>query len=105
MAMQNKKAIEDLVVFFVKKNYEQYLEDNKIKKIPNHKINSVVDSIYTEKKENLKNFLKTALKTIQKDDYMGDLTVQMFCNQIFEDDDFFCKQRLCKEILNYQEVC
>ena len=53
MAMQNKKAIEDLVVFFVKKNYEQYLEDNKIKKIPNHKINSVVDSIYTEKKREI----------------------------------------------------
>lgn len=95
------KLIQDLIMFYVKENYNHYLTKNNLDKIPNDQIKSVVKSIYSDKKDHLKGFLKTSLKELMKDDYIGDLALLNICNEIFEDDDL-CVNRLTMEIENYQ---
>ena len=46
--------IKELITFYTKTNYQKYLEDNEIETIPTLQINSVVDKLYTNKKEHLK---------------------------------------------------
>lgn len=97
MSLKNTKIIEDLIIFYVKENYKNYLVDKSIKKIPEDQIESVVETLYTDRKQHLKEFLKNSLKELMKKDYIGDLAVQSICNEIFEDDGF-CKARLVTEI-------
>jgi hypothetical protein len=96
------KLIQDLILFYVKENYNHYLTTNDIKKIPDNKIKQVVTSIYSDKKDHLREFLKGSLKELMKDDYIGDLALLNICNEIFEDDEL-CINRLTLEIKNFQD--
>ncbi|MBR61035.1 MAG: hypothetical protein CL904_00015 [Dehalococcoidia bacterium] len=97
-----QKLIQDLILFFVKENYNKYLSDNEIKKIQDDQIESVVKKIYQEKKSNIKEFLTTSLKKIMGEDYIGDLFVNNICIDIFRDDQL-CTNRIILEIKNYQK--
>tara|TARA_B100001093_G_C26252710_1_gene769258 strand:+ start:38 stop:346 length:309 start_codon:yes stop_codon:yes gene_type:complete len=100
--MSHNKLIEDLIMFYVKENYNNYLQEHKISKIDDDKIESVVDQIYTERKVHLKGFLKTSLQQIMKEDYIGDLVLTNICTEIFSDDEL-CKNRIIKEINLFQK--
>ena len=95
------KIIQDLILFYVKQNYDHYLKKNSLTQIPDDKIRSVVQKIYSSKKDHLKGFLKESLKELMKEDYIGDLALLNICNEIFEDDEL-CVNRLTLEIRNYQ---
>ena len=95
------RLIQDLILFYVKENYNHYLKENELEKIPDDQIKNVVDTIYTNKKEHLKEFLKESLKSLMKDEYIGDLALLNICNEIF-DDDQLCINHLVYEINNYQ---
>lgn len=97
MSLNNTKLIEDLILFYVKENYANYLKEKHIKKIPDDEIPSVIETLYSDRKVHLKQFLKSSLKELMKDEYIGDLAVQSICNEIFSDDEV-CKQRLITEI-------
>ncbi len=97
-----QKLIQDLILFFVKENYNKYLSDNEIKKIQDDQIELVVKKIYQEKKSNIKEFLTTSLKKIMGEDYIGDLFVNNICIDIFRDDQL-CTNRIILEIKNYQK--
>ena len=49
----------------------------------------------------MKEFLKTSLKKIMKEEYIGDLFVTNVCNDIFQDD-ALCVNRIIQEIQLYQ---
>ena len=100
--MSDNKLIEDLIMFYVKENYNNYLKENEISKIENDKIESVVDKIYTDRKPHLRTFLKTSLQQLMKEDYIGDLLLTNICTDIFSDDEL-CKNRIIKEILLFQK--
>jgi hypothetical protein len=95
------KLIQDLILFYVKENYIHYLEETKIEKIPDERVKSVVQKIYGDKKDHLRNFLKVSLKDLMKEKYIGDLALMNICNEIFDDDEL-CINRLTLEITNYQ---
>ena len=97
-----QKLVQDLISFYVKQNYENYLSVKGINKIPESDIKSVVNQIYTERKLHIKEFLKTSLKEIMKSDYVGDLFVNNICNDIFQDDEL-CINRIITEINLYQK--
>lgn len=97
-----QKLIQDLISFYVKQNYENYLQVKEITKIPESDIKSVVNKIYTERKSHIKEFLKTSLNKIMKEDYVGDLFVNNICNDIFQDDEV-CINRIITEINLYQK--
>ena len=100
--MSNNKLIEDLIIFYVKENYNNYLQENKISKIEDDKIETVVSKIYLERKVHLQEFLKTSLQQIMKEDYIGDLVLTNICTDIFNDDEL-CKNRIIKEIKLFQK--
>ena len=97
-----EKRIRDLIHFYVKENYNNYLDTHNIKLIEDNKLDEVIKSLYTDKKSHLKIFLKNSLKEIMKDEYVGDLVVDNICYDIFDDDEV-CKNRLIIEIRLYQK--
>ena len=100
--MSNLAMIEDLISFYVRENYAKYLKENNIDVIQDDKIREAVNKIYLQRKDHLKTFLKSALKEMMKDDYIGDLVVLNICNDIFNDDDL-CINRISREIQLYQK--
>ena len=48
-----QKNIKDLIFFYIKTNYDNYLIENKIKFIQDDKIDHVISTLYTERKEHL----------------------------------------------------
>ena len=99
---QLEKTIKDLIFFYVKENYNDYLKKNNMKKIEKEKILIVIEELYDNKKNHLKQFLKDALNELLKEDYPGDLVINNICFEIFQDDKF-AKNRICKEIELHQE--
>ena len=101
--MSSLKMIKDLVIFYIKTNYEEYLKINSIKKIEDDKIPDVVDSLYTEKKEHLRGFILNSMREMLKSDYPGDLPINAILNDVFRDDEFN-KTKLVDEIKTYQSL-
>ena len=94
--------IKELITFYIKTNYEQYLADNEIKTIPTKQIDNVVDTLYTNKKEHLKTFILSSMNELLKDEYPGDLIISNILNDILRDDQL-CKRTLINEIDLYQK--
>ena len=46
--------IKELIIFYIKTNYEDYLKKNNLQKIPEDKIESIIELLYTGNKEHLK---------------------------------------------------
>tara|TARA_B100000700_G_C14709585_1_gene698468 strand:- start:211 stop:555 length:345 start_codon:yes stop_codon:yes gene_type:complete len=97
-----QQNIKDLIFFYVKINYEDYLEINKLKTIPDSQINEVVSKLYFQRKEHIKQFILDSLKQMLKEEYPGDQTVKNILLNIFQDDDF-CQNRLIIEIKMHQQ--
>ncbi len=101
--MSSLKMIKDLVIFYVKTNYKEYLKSNSIDKIEDDKIPGVVDSLYTEKKEHLRGFILNSMREMLKSDYPGDLPINTILNDVFQDDEFN-KTKLVDEIKTFQSL-
>ena len=96
------KLIKDLVIFYVKENYNAYLLEKNIKTIENSDLDSIIDLLYTQKKEHLKEFIKNSMKELLKDEHPGDLLINNIIMDIFRDD-ILCKTTLKTEIELYQK--
>ena len=101
--MSSLKMIKDLVLFYIKTNYEEYLKSNSIDKIEDDKIPGVVDSLYTEKKEHLRSFILNSMREMLKSNYPGDLPINAILNDVYRDDEFN-KTKLVDEIKTYQSL-
>tara|TARA_B100001248_G_C27061584_1_gene309801 strand:- start:156 stop:506 length:351 start_codon:yes stop_codon:yes gene_type:complete len=103
--MSLQKNIRDLIHFYVKTNYEAYLNDNNIKIIPEEEIDEVIKNLYDDRKSHIQGFILESLKTLYKDksdEYPGDRTVKNILLNIFQDDEL-CKNRLSSEIKLHQQ--
>ena len=94
--------IKELIQFYVRENYEQYLKDKNIDSIPEKDIREAVEILYTTRKEHLKQFVKESLKVIMKDNPPQDIIVNNIFIDVFRDDDF-CINRIVFEINSYQK--
>lgn len=97
-----QKNIKDLIFFYVKTNYNKYLEDQNFTFIAEDKIQGVIEMIYDDRKSHLQQFIKVSLKTLLKDEYPGDLVILNILTDIFYDDNL-CKNRLLIEIKLHQQ--
>jgi hypothetical protein len=97
-----QKNIKDLIFFYVKTNYEKYLEDNNISTIPEDKLSDIVNTLYTQRKDHIQIFIIDSLKELLNREYPGDQTIKNILLNIFQDDDL-CKNRLLVEIKMHQQ--
>ena len=101
--MSLQKNIKDLIYFYVKTNYDNYLKENNIQYIQDEKINSVITELFESRKDHIKEFIKQSLKKLLKsDEYPGDQTIQNVLLNIFQDEEL-CKNRLIVEIKLHQQ--
>ena len=104
--MSLQKNIRDLIFFYVKTNYNEYLKKQNIKIIDENKIDEVINSLYDERKEHIQIFIKDSLKKLYEskmDEYPGDQTIINILLNIFQDDEL-CKNRLSCEIKLHQQT-
>ena len=95
-------TIQELIMFYIKENYKNYIKEKGIDKIQENELPDVIKTMYIEKKQHLRGFLKTSLKKITKEEYPGDIIIDGICNDIYSDDKL-CINRLILEIKNYQK--
>jgi CRISPR/Cas system-associated exonuclease Cas4 (RecB family) len=101
--MSLHKNIKDLIYFYIKENYDNYLKVNNVKFIHEDKIEAVIHELYHKRKEHIKEFILSALKKMYKpDEYPGDQTIKNIILNIFQDDDY-CQNRIIVEIRLYQQ--
>tara|TARA_B110000495_G_scaffold202970_1_gene224794 strand:- start:1387 stop:1737 length:351 start_codon:yes stop_codon:yes gene_type:complete len=103
--MSLQKNIRDLIFFYVKTNYNDYLSSNNIDIIPENEIDSVIHSLYDERKEHIQEFIlksMTKLHEDKMDQYPGDQIIKNILLNIFTDSDL-CKNRLSIEIKLHQQ--
>ena len=103
--MSLQKNIRDLIFFYVKTNYNKYLEERNLKFIPDNEVDQVINTLYGDRKEHIQVFIKASLKQLyesKSDEYPGDLVVLNILVDIFSDDNL-CKNRLIIEIRLHQQ--
>ena len=103
--MSLQKTIRDLIYFYVKTNYNEYLKDNNIKMIPENEIENIINKLYIDRKDHIQIFIKDSLKKLYEqkmDEYPGDQTIKNILINVFQDDDL-CKNRLIIEIKLHQQ--
>ena len=96
-----EKRIRDLIHFYIKENYNHYLNSNQITEIKEEDIPNVVDTLYTEKKDNIQVFVKDSLKIMLQDEMPKEFIINNLLSEIFRDDEL-CKNRLIMEIKLHQ---
>jgi hypothetical protein len=78
--------IKELLIFYIKTNYENYLKQNNIKKINDSDIEKVTLNIFKTKKDHAKQFAKNSLKEVYNDACPNDAVINMILYEIFEDE-------------------
>ena len=71
--------IKELLIFYVKTNYESYLQEKKITSIPEAEVSQVVRQIYNLRKDHSKVFVKDSLKQVLKTEYRVILKLSYYC--------------------------
>ena len=97
-----ERDIKDLIIFYVKENYNNYLKENNLTIIDKNKIKEIISDMYYPKKDHLKQFVKNSLKELWKQDYPGDLIIDNIFFDIYQDDKFKIN-RIWVEIELHQE--
>lgn len=95
--------IKELISFYIKVNYENYLEKNKLKTIEESQIKTLVSEMFDSKKDHMQDFVKTTLKDMLKDEYPGDSNINNIFREILEDKEF-CINKIFTEIKIYQQT-
>ena len=100
-----ERTIKDLVIFYIKENYNKYLEGNNLDTIDIKDLKDKVKELYYPKKDELKEFVKNCMKEITKDkpdEYPGDFVINNIFFDIYQDDELNIN-RIYNEIKLFQE--
>ena len=97
-----EKRIRDLIQFYVKENYNNYLKVNMLDTIQVDDIPRIINELYSEKKDHIQIFVKDSLKIILGDELPEHYIINNILSEIFRDDEL-CKNRLTTEIKMHQQ--
>jgi len=93
--------IKELIIFYVKTNYDTYLTDNELTIIEESKLLGVITKLYSKNKEHLRSFILTSMKKLLTDECPSHLVINNIINEIYNDDELNI-QTLLTEIKLYQ---
>jgi hypothetical protein len=97
-----EKRIRDLIHFYVKENYNHYLQVHALSTIQEKDIPNVVDELYTDKKDHIQTFVKQSLQVMLKEEMPDPYIISNLLSDIFRDD-VLCKNRLTTELKMHQQ--
>ena len=95
--------IKELISFYIKVNYEDYLKQNKLESIEDSKIKTIVSEMFDLKKNHMQEFVKKTLMDMLKDEYPGNSNIDNIFREILQDKDF-CVNKIFTEIKTYQDI-
>lgn len=93
--------IKDITLFFIKHHYDKYLVERSIKLIEESELRNMIDDIYFQKQQELRDYIRQTLKANLKDEYSS-ASAEMIINEMFNDPKV-AKERVIIEILQYQK--
>ena len=100
------KTIKDIILFYAKTNYKQYLKDNNITRIPDDEIFKVVSLLYDDKKSHIRTFvIDTYKKLCEKNnsEFPGELVIKNLLFDILQkDEDEYIKTKITLLIKDHQ---
>jgi hypothetical protein len=99
MSLQEK--IRNIIFYYVKNQYNIYLEENNLKFINENELHNIITKLYVEQKKDLQSFIKKCLKEMMQENYPGAL-VENIIFEIFQDQEM-AVNRVTLEIKKYQE--
>lgn len=99
--MSLQEQIRNIIFYYIKTNYKNYLKEHNLKYIENDKIKGIITKMYVDKKKDLQLFIKTCLKEMMNDNYPK-LIVENIIFDIFQDQEL-AVNRVTLEIQKYQE--
>ena len=105
MSQDLPQTVTNIVLYYIKKQYHKYLEENSIPKIPDDEVKHVVTSFYTEKEQELKKFIRNTMRK-NFPDYDRNLAMKTGTEEIILemfDDREFSITKVALEITNYQK--
>ena len=105
MSKELPQTISNIVLYYIKKQYNIYLKDNNLTKIPEDEIKTVVQSFYNEKELELKKFIRNTMRK-NSPDYDRNLAMKTGTEEIILeifDDREFSITKVVLEISNFQK--
>tara|TARA_B100000963_G_scaffold359925_1_gene388795 strand:- start:1783 stop:2109 length:327 start_codon:yes stop_codon:yes gene_type:complete len=105
MSKDLPQTIANIVLYYIKKQYNKYLEEKNLKKIPEHEIKAVVGGFYSEKEQELKKFIRNTMRK-NFPDYDKNLAMKTGTEEIILeifDDREFSITKVALEISNFQK--
>ena len=100
------EVIKKITFHFIKKHYDDYLKTNNLLKIPDDKLEPIINGFYDDKEKELKRYIRgTMRKNFPNYDKNFTLktTTEEILLEMFDDADY-CKNRVLLEIQNYQDL-
>lgn len=92
--------VKEIVFFYVKYYYNKYNEDNDIQTMNDEHINKFITQYYTEKQQEMKDYIRKSLRKNLGDDY-NSIAVENIILELFADEDMG-KERIRLEIVDFQ---
>lgn len=94
--------VRDVTYYYIKYYYDKELKDLGVRKLPDEHIQKMIDTLYVEKGNDLKKYIRTTLKENLGDTYSA-VAVENILMEMFNDPEY-SKQRVYLEITEYQKT-
>lgn len=92
--------VKDITFFYVKFYYDKYLKDNNLELMNADNIEAFINTYYIDKKQDLKNYIRSSLKKNQGENY-NSIATENIILEIFTDEEMG-KERIRAEIIDFQ---
>ena len=99
--LQLANDIKELLIFYVKTHYENYLKKNNLNKIDEDKLKIIIKQIYDKNIEHSKQFVRNSLKEVYKNQCPDVSIINLILIDIFEDEAIIL-YKLNEKIKNHQ---
>tara|TARA_B100000131_G_C17727738_1_gene455512 strand:+ start:81 stop:407 length:327 start_codon:yes stop_codon:yes gene_type:complete len=93
--------IKDITLYYIKFYYTKHLDDNHITYIEEEDLKDMINNLYVEKKQSLKDYIRKTLKKEYGENYPN-IQVENILLEMFDNPEL-AKNRVITEIMIYQK--
>ena len=93
--------VRDITFFYIKHHYQKYLTEKNLETIEDLLLRELIDNLYNEKQQELRDYIRNNLKANLKEKYSTITTESIITEMFF--DPRIAKERVIIEILRFQD--